>query len=138
MKFRTYRDLSRLASFEERYEYLRIGGEVGATTFGWERYINQMLYHSKKWRKTRDAVIIRDEGCDLGHPDFEIRDRIIVHHMNPLNPEDVEEDRDYIYDPDLLICTSRVSHNAIHYGDASLLPKSPIERKPWDTCPWRM
>lgn len=138
MRLRTYKELSRLASFKERYDYLRIGGEVGAMTFGWERYINQMLYHSKKWRKARDMVIIRDEGCDLAHQDFEIRDQIIVHHMNPLTPEDIEEDCDYIYDPDLLICTSRNTHNAIHYGDVSLLPKLPIERRPWDTCPWRM
>lgn len=137
MRIRTYKELIRIPSFEERYEYLRIGGEVGATTFGWERFINQALYHSRKWRKLRDEIIIRDCGCDLAHPDFEIGDRIIIHHMNPLSPDDIESDSDLVYNPEFLICTSRMTHNAIHYGDVSLLPKLPIDRRPGDTCPWK-
>lgn len=137
MMIRTYTELSRLDAFEERYEYLRLRGEVGQITFGWERYLNQILYHSKKWRRIRDEVIIRDNGCDLGHEDWQIRGRIIVHHLNPLTPEEVEDDADTIYDPEFLICTSELTHNAIHYGDVNLLPKLPVERKPGDTCPWK-
>lgn len=137
MMIRTYTALSRLSEFEERYEYLRLRGEVGKTTFGWERYLNQVLYHSRKWRRARDAVIIRDNGCDLGHEDYQIHGRIIVHHLNPLTPEEIEDDSDTIYDPEFLICTTELTHNAIHYGDANLLPKLPVERRPGDTCPWK-
>lgn len=134
---RSYRELIRIEDYYDRYEYLRLQGTVGESTFGWHRFINQMLYRSKRWRSTRDKVIIRDNGCDLAHPDYEIQDRIIVHHMNPITIEDVEEERDCVFDLDNLICASNASHNAIHYGDVSLLPQLPIERKPGDTCPWR-
>lgn len=137
MKIRTYKELMRIDDFVERYEYLRLLGEVGVATFGWERWLNQELYRSKKWRKVRDKIIVRDDGYDLAHPDFEITDRIIIHHMNPLTPEDIENDVDEIYEPEFLICTSFQTHNAIHYGDRSLLPELLTERFPGDTCPWK-
>lgn len=137
MRIRTYTELIRIEDFVERYEYLRLRGEVGVATFGWERWLNQELYRSSKWRRTRDKVIIRDMGCDLAHPDFQIGDRIIIHHMNPLTPEDIENDVDEIYEPEFLICTSHGTHNAIHYGDQTLLPQLPVERFPGDTCPWK-
>lgn len=137
MKIRTYTELIRIDDFVERYEYLRLRGEVGVSTFGWERWMNQMLYRSSKWRRTRDKVIIRDMGCDLAHQDFQIGDRIIIHHMNPLTLEQIEDDVDEIYEPEFLVCTSHMTHNAIHYGDQSLLPQLPVERMPGDTCPWK-
>lgn len=137
MRIRTYTELSRIPDFYERYRYLRLRGEVGMTTFGWERYLNQALYKTRRWRKARDQVIMRDDGCDLGHPDFQIRDRIIIHHMNPITLKDIEEERDDVFDPEFLICTASMTHNAIHYGDENLLPQLPVERRPGDTCPWR-
>jgi hypothetical protein len=134
---RTYRELSRLRSFEERYKYLRLSGIVGESTFGFDRYLNQMLYRSSQWRKSRDNVIIRDNGCDLGVEDYAIQGRIIIHHMNPITLEDIELERDIVFDPELLISTSHATHNAIHYGDESLLQSAPIERRKNDTCPWR-
>lgn len=134
---KSYTELSRISDYYERFEYLKLRGYVGEETFGWHRYINQMLYNSQRWRSARDKVIIRDNGCDLGHPDFEIHDRIIIHHMNPITVEDVEEDRDHIYDPEFLICVAHITHEAIHYGDRSLLPSPLIERRPGDTCPWK-
>lgn len=135
--FKTYKELIRIDDYYDRYEYLRLRGLVGESTFGWHRYINQMLYRSRRWKTTRDKVIIRDNGCDLAHPDYEIADKIIVHHINPITLEDVEEEHECVFDLDNLICVSFASHNAIHYGDASLLPKLLIERRPGDTCPWR-
>lgn len=134
---RTFRELSRLKTFEERYNYLRLGGRVGADTFGYDRYLNQMLYNSGRWKRTRDDIIIRDNGCDLGIDDYEIHGKIIVHHMNPITIEDIELDREEIYDPELLVITSFDTHGAIHYGDESLLPKLPTKRRRNDTCPWR-
>jgi hypothetical protein len=134
---RTFRELKRLRTFEERYEYLRLYGRVGENTFGYDRYLNQMLYNSDRWKKTRDGIIIRDDGCDLGVDGYDIYGKILVHHMNPLTIEDIELDREEIYDPEGLISTSFDTHGAIHYGDASLLPKMPIERRRNDTCPWR-
>lgn len=139
MKLRTYTELSRIQDYYDRFDYLKLRGYVGEETFRWHRYINQMLYTSGRWRSARSKVIIRDEGCDLGHPDYEIGkgDILIVHHINPLTIEDVEEDRDWIYDPEFLICCADRTHKAIHYGDQSLLPSTLIERRPGDTCPWR-
>ena len=134
---RSYRELLRLRSFLERYEYLKLSGNVGKSTFGYDRYLNQMLYTSRQWRRTRKDIIIRDDGCDLGHEEYTIYDRIIVHHINTVTTEDIEEDRDIVYDPENLICTAHTTHNAIHYGDISLLPKAPIVRSPHDTCPWK-
>lgn len=133
---RNYRELKRLKTFNERYEYLKLSGIVGESTFGFDRYLNQMLYTSKRWRSTRDQVIIRDEGCDLGVDGYDINSIIIVHHMNVVTVEDLEEMRDHIFDPEFLISTSHKTHNALHYGDASLLPQLPIERRRGDTTPW--
>lgn len=133
---RTYKELSKLKAFKERYEYLKIGSIVGESTFGFDRYLNQAFYHSKSWRKVRDQVIIRDNGCDLGLEGYDISDRIYVHHMNPMIIQNVEDNWDDILNPDYLICTSFDTHEAIHFGDESLLPKLPIERKPGDTKLW--
>lgn len=133
---KTFRELSKLKTFKERFEYLRLNGVVGQTTFGYDRNLNQLLYGSSRWKKTRDGIIIRDGGCDLGIDDFTIYDLILIHHICPITIEDIELERDNIYDPENLICTSFNTHNAIHYGDESLLPKPPIERRRNDTCPW--
>lgn len=138
-KLRTYSELITLPTFEERYEYLRLNGRVGADTFGFDRYLNQKLYQQNpKWRKARDKVIIRDNGCDLGVEGYDIYQKIIVHHMNPISMEDILNDRDWIYDPEFLICTTHNTHNAIHYGDKNLLVTAPLERTPNDTCPWKL
>lgn len=137
MRIRTYSELRRLKTFEERFEYLKLSGIVGGTTFGSDRYLNQMLYTSQRWRKIRRQVIIRDNGCDLGIEGYEISDRIIIHHLNPISVDDILNENDDIFDLRFLVCTSERTHNAIHFGDSSLLPKGPIERKPNDTCPWK-
>ena len=134
---RRYSELIRFDSFLDRYNYLQLRGQVGLDTFGLDRYLNQTLYRSSRWRRTRDKVILRDNGCDLGYEGFDIFDKIIVHHMNPLSIEDIEDDVDEIYDPEFLICCSFNTHNAIHYGDERLLPQLPIERSPGDTCLWK-
>lgn len=134
---RTYTELLRLKTFEDRFKYLSLDGRVGEITFGYDRILNQILYRSGRWRKIRDDIIIRDDACDLGIDEYSIRSRIIVHHMNPITIEDVEMEREEVYDPEFLICTSPNTHNAIHYSDESLLPKKIIERKRNDTCPWR-
>ena len=137
MKIKTYNELKQFETFEERYKFLQLKGMVGSATFGYERYLNRGIYQSRRWKKARDIVIIRDEGCDLGVIGYEIYDSIVIHHMNPLTPEVIESDDDCIYDPNNLIATTSRTHNAIHYGDESLLPKQIIERKPKDTCPWK-
>lgn len=135
---RSYRELSKLKTFEEKYRYLRLGGNVGIDTFGADRYLNQALYTSTEWRRFRRKVLMRDSGCDLGDPERPIQaDRVIIHHINPLTVEDLEERSDVIFDMDNVICVSHPTHQAIHYGDESLLPKDPVERKPGDTCPWK-
>ena len=134
---RTYSNLVSFRTFLERYNYLRLRGMVGESTFGFDRYLNQALYSSSRWRKTRDAVIIRDEGCDLGIRDYQINKGLIVHHLNPITIDDVEDQSDEVFDPEFLICVSPATHNAIHFGDETLLPKLPVERRPGDTCPWR-
>lgn len=137
MKIRNYHELNRLATFDERFEYLKLGGEVGVETFGFDRFMNQELYKTSIWKKVRRDVILRDEGYDLGDPDYPIGGPIIVHHMNPITLDDIKSGSDKVFDPDFLICCSHLTHNAIHYGDSNLLPKSPIIRRPGDTCPWR-
>lgn len=134
---RTYSDLITLPTFEERYEYLRLDGQVGEETFGFDRYLNQLFYTSQRWRSIRNLVIIRDHGCDLGIADREIFGRIIIHHMNPLTIEDIENESEMLLDPEYLITTVHETHNAIHYGDKNLLMFDPIERTKFDTCPWR-
>lgn len=137
MSIRTYSELIRLPTFIERYRYLRLSGHVGQETFGYDRYLNQLLYTSGKWRSLRDEIIIRDSGCDLGHEGFEIHGRIIVHHMNPITIEDIENESEYVFNPEFLICTTHNTHSAIHYGDESLLITAPVERRKNDTCPWK-
>lgn len=136
MKIRNYRELKRLKTIKERYDYLKLSGIVGARTFGFDRYLNQIFYKSDRWLAARDQVIIRDNGCDLGIEGYEIKNAIYVHHMNPVTIEDLENDEEWLYDIDFLISTSFNTHTAIHYGDDSLLPQLPIERKRNDTCPW--
>ena len=137
MSMRTFKELNRLKTFEDRYEYLRLKGAVGQDTFGFDRYINQMFYRSSEWKRVRDQVIVRDNGCDMGDQDYPISGRIIIHHMNPIHKEDFDDNPDYLLNPDYLVCVSHNTHNAIHYGDSNLLPKLPVERKPNDTCPWK-
>lgn len=137
MRIRTYTELVKLETYEERYKYLRLEGVVGRDTFGFDRYLNQVFYRSQRWRKIRDEVIIRDNGCDLGVEGYEIYGRIIIHHMNPITLEDIERESENLLDPEFLICTTHITHNAIHYGDESLLITAPIERTKNDTCPWR-
>lgn len=135
---RTYSELITLPTFEERYEYLKLNGIVSEETFGFDRYINQEFYQrSKEWKRIRDLVIIRDEGCDLGIEGREIRGKIIVHHMNPITKEDILTNSDFLLNPEYLICTLKSTHDAIHYGDENLLIKEPIIRTANDTCPWR-
>lgn len=134
---RTYSELITLPTFEERYRYLKIGGTVGEETFGFDRYLNQSFYKSKEWLRIRDHVIVRDQGCDLAMIDREIRGKILIHHMNPITKEDIVIRSKYLLDPEYLICTVKNTHDAIHYGDESLLIKAPIERQKNDTCPWR-
>lgn len=136
MRIRSYSELRQLQTFEERYDYLVIRGEVGKATFGFDRWINQGFYTSREWKQTRDLVIVRDDGCDLGILGYELHSRLLVHHMNPISPEDLENGEECILDPEFLITTSHRTHNAIHYGDSSLLAKAPVERRPGDTKLW--
>ena len=134
---RTYSELIRLKTFEERYNYLRLSGIVGQPTFGFDRRLNQLCYTSGLWREKREKIIIRDNGCDLGVPGYDIHDKIIIHHMNPLIVEDLINVSDDVFNEEYLICVSHRTHNAIHFGDENLLPKGPIIRMPNDTCPWK-
>ena len=134
---KTYKELIRLETFEERFEYLKLSGRIGTDTFGFDRYLNQKFYRSPEWKRIRDKIIIRDNGCDLALPDRQIYGKIIIHHINPISIEDIEACSRFLLDTDLMVCVSHETHNAIHYGDSSLLPKDPIERKPNDTCLWR-
>lgn len=134
---RTYDELIALSTFEERFEYLKLSGKVGIDTFGFDRYLNQTFYRSAEWRKIRDLVFIRDNGCDLGSDGYEIYGRALIHHMNPISQKDILDRSEILLDPKYLITVSHLTHNAIHYGDADLLPKDLIERKPNDTCPWK-
>lgn len=135
---RTYSELIGIDSFIDRFEYLKLSGQVGVDTFGFDRYLNQSFYHSSEWRSIRDYVITRDLGCDLGVEGYEIHGRIYIHHMNPITQKDIVRSNADIIDPEFLICTTHDTHNAIHYGDASLLVTGPIERRPNDTCPWKI
>lgn len=134
---RTYSELIQLPTFEERFRYLQLNGVVGADTFGFDRYMNQIFYRSQKWKEVRDQVIIRDNGCDLGIPGREIHGRVTIHHMNPIRLSDIKNESAYLLNPEYLISVTHNTHNAIHYGDENLLIKPPIERSKNDTCPWR-
>lgn len=136
---KTYSELIKLPTFEDRFRYLKIGGKVGEDTFGSNRYLNQNFYRSQEWKRIRDYVIARDEGCDLGILDRQIPGQIYIHHMTPIMEKDILQHADWILDPEYLICVSFDTHNAIHYGDDSILyATSFAERSPNDMCPWRL
>ena len=135
---RTYAELSRLTTFEERFKYLQLNGQVGKDTFGFDRFVNQKFYSSREWRALRDFVIIRDNGCDLGIEGYEIsKQKILIHHMNPISMDDIVNRSEFLMNPEYLITTVHNTHNAIHYGDENLLVTAPVERTKYDTCPWR-
>lgn len=135
---RSYSELSKLETFEDRFNYLRLNGQVGRDTFGFDRIFNQRFYLSREWKRIRDHVIVRDNGCDLGVEGYEIHgQRIVIHHLNPISLEDIEKQTDFLLDPEYLITTIHSTHNAIHYGDENLLTRAPVERQRNDTCPWR-
>lgn len=136
MKIRTYSELRMLDSFKERFDYLRLDGQVGTSTFGFDRYINQAFYRSAQWKRIRNAIIVRDEGCDLGIEGYEIYDKILIHHMNPMTSDQLQEGDADVLNPDYLISVSLRTHNAIHFGDESQLAHGPIERRPGDTSSW--
>lgn len=131
-----YSELRRIATFEERFRYLSLQGSVGRSTFGFDRWINQQFYTSREWKQVRQFVIARDEGCDLGVEGFEIHAQLLIHHMNPMTPEDIVHEEAWILDPEFLITTQHNTHNAIHYGDESLLPRKRVDRRPGDTRLW--
>lgn len=138
MNIRTYSELSKLKTFKERYEYLKLSSVVGEDTFGYDRYLNQQFYKSIAWKRVRDLVIIRDNGCDLGIDDRYINSRIYIHHMNPITKSDIINLTEYLLNPEYLICVSKNTHDAIHYGSEELLyTNHMVERRPNDTCPWR-
>ena len=134
---KTYSELILIPTFIERYRYLRLSGTVGEETFGFDRWLNQRFYKDPEWLEVRNYVIVRDNGCDLGIPGREIHSRILIHHMNPITKEDILRRSKYLLDPEYLICTIKNTHDAIHYGDESLLITDPIVRSRNDTCPWR-
>lgn len=135
---KTYSELSYISSYVDRYRYLKLGGKAGDITFGNERYLNQILYKSPEWKSFRQRIIIRDNGCDMGVDGYAISGPIIIHHIEPISIEDVVNRDSKIFDEDNVICVSKRTHNAIHYGDESLLLIDEIiERRPNDTCPWR-
>lgn len=137
-KLRTYTELNKLKTFEERFEYLKLDNVVGEETFGFDRWLNQQFYKSKEWRRIRDYVIARDCGCDLGSPDHEIIDeRILIHHINPITKEDIINNTDFLLNPEYLITTINNTHQAIHYGNDEMLVKAPVTRYKNDQCPWR-
>ena len=134
---KTYSELIMIPTFEGRYEYLKLGGQVGVETFGFDRYLNQAFYKSDEWLSVRDYVIARDNGCDLGVEGYEIYGRILIHHMNPITKEDILQRSKFLLDPEYLITTVKRTHDAIHYGNNSIIFEAPIERRKNDTCPWR-
>ena len=136
MSIRTYSELITIPTFEDRFKYLQLNGEVGKATFAFDRYINQKFYRSIEWKRVRDQVILRDNGCDLAMEGYEIHGRILIHHMNPIALKDIETLSEFLLNPEYLICTVHNTHNAIHYGDESLITM-PVERQPNDTCPWK-
>lgn len=137
MIIRTYTELMKLQTFEERFRYLKLVARVGEETFGFDRYLNQQFYHSQEWKSIRNEIIIRDNACDLGITGREMNKGIIIHHMNPITKDDLIHQSDFLLNPDYLICVSKKTHSAIHYGDESLLFDGLVERSKNDTCPWR-
>ena len=137
MIIKTYSELSKLETYKERYQYLKLDGIVGEETFGFDRYLNQILYKSDEWKRCRRDIIIRDNGCDLGCEGFEVHGRILIHHINPITVDDIVNRNPKVFDPENLILTSHNTHQAIHYGNEDLLIRAPVERSKNDTCPWR-
>lgn len=137
MSIKTYSELITIPTFEERFEYLQLKGSVGKDTFGYDRYLNQILYSSPEWKRLRNQIIIRDNGCDLACEGYDIRSRVLIHHLNPITVDDVVARGRKVFDPNNLVCVTHNTHNAIHYGDASLLVTGPVVRTKNDTCPWR-
>ena len=137
MSIKTYSELILLPTFEERFKYLQLNGRVGDDTFGFDRYINQKFYRSADWKRIRDQIIIRDNGCDLALEGYEIYGRILIHHMNPITVKDVELSTEYLMNPEYLVCVTHNTHNAIHYGDEKQIVTGPIVRTKNDTCPWK-
>lgn len=137
MAIRTYTELCKLSHFRDRFEYLKLDGNVGKETFGFDRYFNQVFYHSAEWKRIRNHVIARDNGCDLGVEGFEIYGKVYIHHMNPILLKDIQDRSDILLDPEYLITTTFETHNAIHYGDADQLAIAPVVRSPNDTTPWK-
>lgn len=137
MKIRTYSELITFDTFKDRFNYLKLGGAVGQDTFGFDRYLNQAFYKSKEWKGIRNQIILRDNSCDLGIPERDIYDRVYVHHMNPISVGDLENE-DYLMNPEFLICTTKQTHNAIHYGNLDSTIQIPKERTKGDTCPWKV
>lgn len=135
--YKTYSELIKIKSFEDRFEYLKLDGTVGNVTFGGHRYLNQILYQTEKWKSTRREVIIRDNGCDLAHEYYIISGSIYIHHINPITIDDILNERPCVFDLENLICSSFKTHNAIHYGSKNLLPSEQVIRKKNDTCPWK-
>ena len=134
---KTYTELIQYSTFEDRFNYLKLSGNVGEETFGFDRWLNQRFYKSKEWQSIRDFVIIRDGGCDMAMDGYEIQGKLYVHHMNHIEQNDLIHSTDILIDPEYLVCVSHATHNAIHYGDISLLQTDPVVRTPNDTCPWR-
>lgn len=134
---KSYTELSKLKTFNDRFNYLKLDGVVGEETFGYDRILNQILYKSAKWRKVRDKVLIRDNGNDLGIEGYQINGHAIIHHMNPITVDDVLKEREWIFDPEYLITVSDLTHKAIHYSNENILPKEPVERVQNDTCLWK-
>lgn len=137
MSIKTYSELITIPTFEERFEYLQLKASVGKDTFGYDRYLNQVLYRSPEWKRLRNQIIIRDGGCDLACDGYDIYGKVLIHHLNPITVEDVLARSRKVFDPDNLVCVSHSTHNAIHYGDVDLLVTGPIIRTKNDTCPWR-
>ena len=137
LSIRTYSELITIPTFEERFEYLQLKGSVGKDTFGYDRYLNQVLYRSPEWKRLRNQIIIRDDGCDLACDGYDVYGKVLIHHLNPITVEDVLARSRKVFDPDNLVCVSHNTHNAIHYGDVDLLVTGPIIRTKNDTCPWR-
>ena len=137
MSIKTYAELITIPTFEERFEYLQLKGSVGKDTFGYDRYLNQVLYRSPEWKRLRNQIIIRDDGCDLACDGYDVYGKVLIHHLNPITVEDVLARSRKVFDPDNLVCVSHNTHNAIHYGDVDLLVTGPIIRTKNDTCPWR-
>lgn len=135
-RIRTYSEMLTFPTFEERFEYLMLGGQTGVTTFGFDRYMNQSFYRSREWQDIRRFVLSRDEGCDLAIFDRPIPANALIHHVNPMAPEDLIDGKDWILDPEFLVTTMTTTHNAIHYGDKGSLPRLPVERRPNDTKLW--